>query len=178
MLEAVHVVVGKWIEVRLQNSIEAESAHSMKLFEQALSRSGVLFEQRLAAFRALQKPLLAIGTYCRAEIGRLRGSEFVSRESRGTTGCLALHEELNDSFLEYRMLLTPDSRGHFERLSVSLSSCAEMELAFALNESRPTDERIEGLSNGTAELYAGVEMSAKKCIQSLFDGLKFPSEIV
>jgi hypothetical protein len=177
VLAAVQVIVGKWIEVRLQSSIEAEAAQRMKLFEQALSRSGVLFEHRLEAFRALQKPLLAVKAYCRAELGRLQGNEFL-QESTGTAGCLALHEELSESFLEYRMLLTLESRSQFEQLLDKLSTGAGMELAVAMNDSRPVNERIEGLSSGTEKLYADVDGSAETCIQSLFDALKFPVEIV
>lgn len=177
VLAAVQVVVGKWIEVRLQSSIEAESAQRMKLFEQALSRSGVLFEHRLEAFRALQTPLLTVKAYCRAEIGRLQGNEFL-QESTGTAGCLALHEELNESFLQYRMLLTQDSRAHFEQLLDSLSNGAAMELAVAMNDSRPVNERIASLSSGTEKHYVDVDGSAETCIQSLFAALKFPVEIV
>jgi hypothetical protein len=178
LLGVVQVIVGKWIEVRLQNSIEAESEQRMRLFEQALSRSGVLFEQRLEAFRALQKPLLAVKAYCEAAIGSLQGSEFVSRESTDSTSCLALREKLNEEFYEYRMLLTADSRAHFEHLLQGLSNGAAMELAVAMNESRPADERIAELSSGTEAPYADVGVSAEKCIQSLFGALKFPSEIV
>jgi hypothetical protein len=137
-------------------------------------RTDVLYVERLATFKLLQKKLVSVRRYCDSVISSELGAEFGRRtdelDAPDRKSLLTHWTELEALLDENLIFLSDGARAAFERLRDQLSVAAGMELALA--SAHPPPEVLSSKADG----YAAVRNRVTECIGALFLDLSFPGE--
>ncbi len=170
----VNVVLGYWIKARIEGSIKHEYDRNLEEVKSKWKRTDILYSERLATFKLLQKRLVSLQRYCDAQVRAEQGNEFGSRpdqlDANDNKSILSHWSELNSILGENLIYLSSTSREAFDRLDFQLSMGASMELWLASDD--PAPEIVASKCGG----YMDINDRVTECINALFVDLDFPSE--
>ena len=166
-------ILGWWLKSRLDSSIKHEYDRILEEFKSNLKRSDVLLSERLAAFKIISVQLLALRRYCYARRAELVcESEFESRTDSlnedENIGFLNHHDRLSRTLDSIELLISPNSRKHFEALFSALIICCNSELWL------PVKDQDAALISSVPELYESVAKNVDDVLTALYTDLGFP----
>ncbi len=171
---AVNAVLGYWAKSRIEGSIKHEYDRKLEEVKSEWKRTDILYSERLAAFKLLQRRLVSIRRYCDAQVNAEQGNEFApgpdQLEANDNKSIITHWNELEPLLDENLIFLSSSSSSAFERLRQQLSLGSNMELWLASAD--PAPEVVASKSEG----YMAIRCRVTECINALFKDLGFPSE--
>ncbi|RXK89129.1 hypothetical protein EST62_00900 [Chlorobaculum sp. 24CR] len=174
VVAAVNSVFGYWAKSRIEGSIKHEYDKKLEEVKSEWKRTDILYSERLAAFKLIQKRLVSLQRYCNAHVSAEQGGEFSPRpdqlDANDNKSINSHWNEIETLLDENLIFLSETSRAVFERLCYQLSLGSNMELWLASDD--PAPEVLASKSEG----YMAVINRITESINALFKDLGFSSQ--